>query len=156
MFSRKHLQEAVLFRTEFDLPSDYAGKHEWLKFHGVNYRSNLWVNGHKVADSTQMEGAYRLYSFDIAHYAKAGQKNCLALEIYPPASIPHHYLGRLEPCYARQGHKYLVRRNRIFHWPRGLRYMDTFLLITGTQNLSSIPSAGPVANSFLLLKPSGE
>jgi ribosomal protein L6P/L9E len=21
----------------------------WLKFHGVNYRSNLWVNGHKVA-----------------------------------------------------------------------------------------------------------
>jgi exo-1,4-beta-D-glucosaminidase len=75
------------YRTEFDLPSDYAGKHVWLKFHGVNYRSNLWVNGYKVADSTQMEGAYRLYSFDIAQYAKAGQKNCLALEIYPPVGM---------------------------------------------------------------------
>lgn len=31
-----------------------------------------------------MEGAYRLFSFDIAHYVKAGQKNCLALEIFPP------------------------------------------------------------------------
>jgi hypothetical protein len=50
------------YRTEFDLPSDFAGKHVWLKFHSVNYRAILWVNGHKVADSTQMEGAYRLYS----------------------------------------------------------------------------------------------
>jgi len=72
------------YRTEFDLPSDYAGRHVWLKFHSVNYRANLWVNGQKVADSTRMEGAYRLYSFDIAPYSKAGQKNCLALEIFPP------------------------------------------------------------------------
>jgi exo-1,4-beta-D-glucosaminidase len=75
------------YRTEFDLPSDYAGKHVWLKFHSVNYRANLWVNGQKVADSTQMEGAYRLYSFDIAQYTKAGQKNCIALEIYPPKTF---------------------------------------------------------------------
>jgi exo-1,4-beta-D-glucosaminidase len=75
------------YRSEFDLPSDYAGKHVWLKFHSVNYRANLWVNGQKVADSTQMEGAYRLYSFDIAQYTKAGQKNCLALEIYPPRTF---------------------------------------------------------------------
>ena len=75
------------YRTEFDLPSDYAGKHVWLKFHSVNYRANLWVNGQKVADSTQMEGAYRLYSFDIAQYTKAGQKNCIALEIYPPRTF---------------------------------------------------------------------
>jgi exo-1,4-beta-D-glucosaminidase len=72
------------YRTEFDLPSDYAGKRVWLKFHGVNYRANLWVNGRKVADVTQMEGAYRLYSFDIAQFVKAGQKNGLALEIFPP------------------------------------------------------------------------
>ena len=75
------------YRTEFDLPSGYAGKHVWLKFHSVNYRANLWVNGQKVVDSTQMEGAYRLYSFDITQYANAGQKNCLALEIYPPKTF---------------------------------------------------------------------
>ena len=75
------------YRTEFDLSSNYADKHVWLKFHSVNYRANLWVNGQKVADSTMIEGAYRLYSFDIAQYVKTGQKNCLALEIYPPKTF---------------------------------------------------------------------
>jgi exo-1,4-beta-D-glucosaminidase len=75
------------YRTEFDLPTSYTGKHVWLKFHSVNYRANLWVNGQKVVDSTQMEGAYRLYAFDIEQYTKAGQKNCLALEIYPPKTF---------------------------------------------------------------------
>jgi exo-1,4-beta-D-glucosaminidase len=75
------------YRTEFDLPAGFAGKHVWLKFHSVNYRANLWINGQKVADSSQMEGAYRLYAFDIAEYTKVGQKNCLALEIYPPKTF---------------------------------------------------------------------
>jgi len=75
------------YRTEFDLPAEYTGNHVWLKFHSVNYRANLWVNGQKVADSTQMEGAYRLYSFDISPYTKPGQKNCLSLEIFPPKTF---------------------------------------------------------------------
>jgi exo-1,4-beta-D-glucosaminidase len=72
------------YRTEFELPSDYKGKCVWLKFHGVNYRANLWVNGQKAVDASEMEGAYRLYSFEIARFVKAGQTNCLALEIFPP------------------------------------------------------------------------
>jgi exo-1,4-beta-D-glucosaminidase len=75
------------YRTELDIPASFTGKHVWLKFHSVNYSANLWVNGQKVADSSQMEGAYRLYAFDIAQYTKAGQKNCLALEIYPPSTF---------------------------------------------------------------------
>jgi exo-1,4-beta-D-glucosaminidase len=75
------------YRTEFELPSGYTGKHIWLKFHSVNYRANLWLNGQMVADSCQMEGAYRLYAFDIARYTKVDQKNCLALEIYPPKTF---------------------------------------------------------------------
>ncbi|MFH1194093.1 MAG: sugar-binding domain-containing protein [bacterium] len=75
------------YRTEFELPASYTGKHVWLKFHSVNYRANLWINGKKVSDSTEMEGAYRLYAFDIAQYIKAGEKNCLALEIFPPKTF---------------------------------------------------------------------
>jgi exo-1,4-beta-D-glucosaminidase len=75
------------FRTEFDLSENFAGKHVWLKFHSVNYRANLWINGQKVVDSSIMEGAYRLYAFDISQYTKAGQKNCLALEIFPPKTF---------------------------------------------------------------------
>ena len=75
------------YRTEFEVPDGFSGKHIWLKFHSVNYRANLWVNGQKVADSTQIEGAYRLFSFNIAKYAKAGGKNSLALEIFPPKTF---------------------------------------------------------------------
>jgi exo-1,4-beta-D-glucosaminidase len=72
------------YRTEFNIPASFTGKHLWLKFHSINYRANLWVNGQKVADSSQIEGAYRLFTFDIARYIKAWQKNCLALEIFSP------------------------------------------------------------------------
>ncbi|HJV77098.1 MAG TPA: glycoside hydrolase family 2 protein [Paludibacter sp.] len=75
------------YRTEFEVPASFSSKHIWLKFHSVNYRANLWVNGQKVADSTQIEGAYRLFAFDISKYAKAGEKNCLALEIFPPKAF---------------------------------------------------------------------
>jgi beta-galactosidase/beta-glucuronidase len=40
------------YRTEFDVPANYEGKHVWLKFHSVNYSANLWVNGQKVAERT--------------------------------------------------------------------------------------------------------
>ena len=45
-------ESAWWYRTEFELPADYAGKQVWLKFHGVNYRANLWVNGQKAVDAT--------------------------------------------------------------------------------------------------------
>jgi exo-1,4-beta-D-glucosaminidase len=77
-------ESAWWYRTEFELPADYAGKQVWLNFHGVNYRANLWVNGQKAVDATELEGAYRLFSFDIARFVKPGQTNCLALEIQPP------------------------------------------------------------------------
>ena len=75
------------YRTEFEVPASFSGKHIWLKFHSVNYRANLWVNGQKVADSSKIEGAYRLFALDISKYAKAGDKNCLALEIFPPKTF---------------------------------------------------------------------
>jgi len=31
-----------------------------------------------------MEGAYRLYAFFISQFRKAGEKNSMALEIFPP------------------------------------------------------------------------
>jgi len=77
-------QSAWWYRIEFNIPKSYTGRHVWLKFHSVNYRANLWVNGQKVSDSSRIEGAYRLFALDISKYAKAGEKNCLALEIFPP------------------------------------------------------------------------
>ena len=72
------------YRTLFTLPADFKGKSTWLKFHSINYKANIWLNGHLIADTSVIEGAYRLYNLNITEFAKAGDKNCLALEIFPP------------------------------------------------------------------------
>jgi exo-1,4-beta-D-glucosaminidase len=72
------------YRTVFNLPSDYKGRNTWLKLHSINYKANIWLNGHLIADTTSIEGAYRLYNLNISEFALAGDKNCLALEIFPP------------------------------------------------------------------------
>lgn len=72
------------YRTVFKLPADFKGKHTWLKFHSINYRANIWLNGHLVSDTASIEGAYRLYNLAITDFALPGDNNCLALEIFPP------------------------------------------------------------------------
>ncbi len=72
------------YRTVFQIPADQQGRHTWLKLKGINYRANIWLNGHLVADTTAIEGVYRFYNLDITSYAVPGRDNCLALEIYPP------------------------------------------------------------------------
>jgi exo-1,4-beta-D-glucosaminidase len=75
------------YRTLFNLPSDFKGRHTWIKFHSINYKANIWFNGQLIADTTEIVGAYRLYNLDITRYALPGKENCLALEIFPPKGL---------------------------------------------------------------------
>ncbi len=72
------------YRTTFELPADFRSRNTWIKFHSINYKANIWLNGHLIADTMTVEGAYRLYNFNISEFAHAGKDNCLALEIFPP------------------------------------------------------------------------
>jgi exo-1,4-beta-D-glucosaminidase len=72
------------YRTTFTLPAEFKGSNTWIKFHSINYKANIWLNGHLVADTVEIQGAYRLYNLNITQFALAGQENCLALEIFPP------------------------------------------------------------------------
>jgi exo-1,4-beta-D-glucosaminidase len=72
------------YRTEFKIPADYKNMHTWLQFHSINYKANVWLNGKLIADTTSIEGAYRLFSLDISKAALPGANNCLALQIFPP------------------------------------------------------------------------
>jgi beta-galactosidase/beta-glucuronidase len=71
------------YRTSFDVPEADQGRHFQLIFKGINYRAAVWLNGHQVADSTQMVGMFAQYSFNISKLIKAGEKNFLAVKIYP-------------------------------------------------------------------------
>lgn len=75
------------YRTEFNIPAEFQGKNIWLNLHSINYKANIWLNGKLVADTSEIEGAYRLFDLDITKYAEPGKDNCLALEIFPPKGM---------------------------------------------------------------------
>lgn len=71
------------YRTSFEVPAVDKGRHFQLIFKGINYRAAVWLNGKQIADSTQMAGMFAEYSFDVSDWVKAGEKNYLAVKIYP-------------------------------------------------------------------------
>ena len=72
------------YRSEFRLPAGLKGKRIWLNFDAINYRANIWLNGHQVANSTEAVGMYRMFEFDITSIAQVGGANILAVEVTPP------------------------------------------------------------------------
>ena len=71
------------YRTEFAAPAR-AGDNAWLNFLGINYRANIWVNGQKIADTSDVAGTYRAYEFNITKFLTRGTTNALALEVFAP------------------------------------------------------------------------
>ncbi len=73
------------YRTEFSLPLAYKSKTVWLKFNGINYRANIWLNGKQIAKSDDVAGTWRTYEFNVTDIAKPGAVNVLAVEVYSPS-----------------------------------------------------------------------
>ena len=73
------------YRTEFKTPAkaEKDGK-VLLHFGGINYRADIWVNGHQVADKSAVAGAYRTYDFDVTQYVSRSNNNVLAVETFAP------------------------------------------------------------------------
>ncbi len=77
------------FRTEFELPQNYKGKIVWLQVDGINYRAEIWVNGHMLGN---MSGMFKPDCINITDFANIGGKNALAIKVYP-VDIP----GTIKP-----------------------------------------------------------
>ena len=74
------------YRTTFAAP---AGRDVYsLIFKGINYRADIWLNGHKVADRLQVVGMYNSFEFDVSKYIKAGERNVLAVRVTPEQRLP--------------------------------------------------------------------
>ena len=71
------------FRTEFTVPSSPKPT-AWLHFLGINYRANVWLNGKKVADRSEVAGAFREFEMRVDSVLKKGGSNALAVEIFAP------------------------------------------------------------------------
>src|SRR3954465_5240855 len=70
-------------RTTFCAPRA-RGRHLLLQFDGINYRANIWLNGRRLADSTEIAGTYRRYELDVTDALETNDSNALAVEIFPP------------------------------------------------------------------------
>ena len=68
------------YRTVVPIPAAYAGRHIWLNFDGINYSSEVWVNGAKVGIT---RGAFIRGKFDISANVKAGTKAVVAVLVAP-------------------------------------------------------------------------
>ncbi|MBE0649688.1 MAG: glycoside hydrolase family 2 [Bacteroidales bacterium] len=79
----KQFKASWWYRTSFrigEIKSFYL-----LKFQGINYKANIWLNGSLISDTTTVNNAFKQYSFDVTRYLKSG-KNILAIEVFPPKS----------------------------------------------------------------------
>jgi exo-1,4-beta-D-glucosaminidase len=72
------------YRTRIALPAAARGKTLWLRFGGINYRANIWVNGQRLAASSDVAGAYRTYEFEVTRLLKPGVENGIAVETFAP------------------------------------------------------------------------
>ncbi len=68
------------YRTVFEVPKAYAGRHVWLNLEGINFSAQVWVNGVQVGT---MKGAFKRGIFDISPNVKAGKKAVLAVLVSP-------------------------------------------------------------------------
>jgi hypothetical protein len=71
------------YRTSFTVPATDKGRHFQLVFKGINYRAEVWLNSRLIADSAKMVGMFETFDLDVSAAIRAGEKNALAVKIYP-------------------------------------------------------------------------
>ena len=68
------------YRTSFKVPADYKGENIWLNFEGINYASQVFVNGKKVGET---HGAFIRGFFNISSLVTPGKTAALAVLVSP-------------------------------------------------------------------------
>src|SRR5712692_12074057 len=72
------------YRTTFTAPS---GRDVYsLIFKGINYRADIWLNGHKVANRQTAVGMYDSFEFNVTEFIIPGGANVLAVKVTPEQS----------------------------------------------------------------------
>ncbi|NWF88351.1 MAG: glycoside hydrolase family 2 [Ignavibacteriaceae bacterium] len=84
--SKDQFLKSWWYRKEFIVEEDETHKYFKLRFSGINYRANIWLNGELVSDSSEIYGAFRRFDLDITRLIRQGEKNVLAVEVFPPVA----------------------------------------------------------------------
>ncbi|MEV6104887.1 hypothetical protein AB0M28_09250 [Streptomyces sp. NPDC051940] len=71
------------YRGEFTAPAAAAGQAYWLRFKGVSYRAQIWLNGTQL--DANAVGTMTEHAYNAGALIRPGQTNALAIRVTPPA-----------------------------------------------------------------------
>jgi exo-1,4-beta-D-glucosaminidase len=73
------------YRTTFTAPAGHTTYQ--LEFPGINYRAEIWLNGHLIADNKRIVGMYTAHELDVSQWVNQGGSNTLAVKITPEQAM---------------------------------------------------------------------
>ena len=139
-------RQSYWYRSEFDAPSDLAGKHLLINFEGINYAAEVWLNGRRLGD---VRGAFLRGRFDVSSALQPGKRNALAVKVTPPPhpGIPHEQsilagAGDNGGMQALDGPTFIATEG--WDWMPGVRDRNTGLWRDVTLEASGIVRLGDV------------
>ncbi len=74
------------FQNSFTLPRLEKGQQAWLKFRGINYAANIFLNGKRVNQDTH-KGMFLREKYRITPFLNSNNKNNLAVKVKPPNPV---------------------------------------------------------------------
>ena len=107
------------YRDEFKAPpTQNPGEHTWLNFDGINWKADIYLNGHEVG---RIDGGFMRGRFDVTAFVHTGGLNALAVRIIRVAN-PGSTKDKAGPTVNGGA---LGRDNPTFHASAGWDWMST-------------------------------
>jgi exo-1,4-beta-D-glucosaminidase len=150
------------YRTEFKLPEKFRDRHVWLYFGGINNHANIWLNGHQIANSKDVAGAYRTYEYEITPFIQRDQANVLAVETiaqtekdlginwvdWNPAP-PDKDMGLWRPVYLQDSGPVAIRYPQVVtHFPTTSLDQANLAVEAELHNAADTPVTGVLEGKF--------
>jgi exo-1,4-beta-D-glucosaminidase len=137
------------YRTTFRVPAGMRNRRVTLHFDGINYRANVWLNGHRLADSSHVAGTYRRYEMDVTDSLKPSALNVLAVEVFAPDTLdlqttwvdwspspPDKDMGLWQPVYLSSSGDVVVRSPEVISKVDSSQNRAELTVATDLRNLS--------------------
>ena len=126
------------YRDEFTAPAlQHRDEHTWLNFDGINWKAEIYLNGHKVG---RIDGGFMRGRFDVTALVHPGATNALAVRIIRVAN-PGSTKDKAE---ATLNGGALGRDNPTFHASIGWDWISTIRgRDTGIWSNVSLTTTGP-------------
>ena len=127
------------YRNEFNVSAEQrAGEHTWLNFDGINWKAEVFLNGHKVG---RIDGGFTRSRFDVTALVHHGGVNTMAVHILRVAN-PGSTKDKAGPTVNGGA---LGRDNPTYHASAGWDWISTIRgRDTGIWSNVSLTSSGPV------------